>query len=317
MPSDLRTVDLNLLKAFDALLIEGTVTRAAAKIGVSQPAMSAALHRLRALFGDQLFVRTPGGMEQTARAKELAIPIQRALRNLEAALNSPLTFDPITFRGTFVLGVTEYAEIALVESLANVIQKHTQHIDVRLRTTARNDFTELLDDGSIDAFIGHAQEIPSRFASKLLLHDPLVLLARRGHPIFKSELSLSSLVKWPQLLVSPTGDAQGPVDALLKRHNLERRVAMTVGTYLSVPLALQSSDMTANVPAQLANRLSKGMPLQTAALPFQHVVSSTLVWHRRNDGDQPREWLRAIIQDTANRHSGNTKDANTPISVPK
>ena len=165
MPSDLRAVDLNLLKAFDALLAEGAVTRAGEKIGLSQPAMSAALSRLRELFEDQLFVRAPTGMEPTPRARELAGPIQRALRDIESALRGTPDFDPAHTHHTFVVGMTEYAEISLVEKLTEILRQQGSFIDLRLRAIAKVEYLELLDEGGIDAFVGHADEVPPRLTS--------------------------------------------------------------------------------------------------------------------------------------------------------
>src|SRR5579863_6697957 len=115
---DIRAVDLNLLKAFDALASERAVTRAASRIGLSQPAMSHALSRLRSLFSDDLFVRTPGGMEPTARAREIAPLVSSAIEQIEAALNLGAGFDPATSAATFTAGMGEYAEVALVGKLA-------------------------------------------------------------------------------------------------------------------------------------------------------------------------------------------------------
>ena len=299
MPNDLRAVDLNLLKAFDAILTEGAVTRAGNRIGLSQPAMSAALVRLRDLFEDRLFVRTPGGMEPTARARELAGPIQRALREIEDALRNSPEFDPAHARRTFVVGMTEYAEVALVERLTELLRQQSDSIDLRLRSIAKVEYLDLLDKGGIDAFVGHADAVPPRFVSTSLLKDPLVLLARRGHPIFETQIGVDDLVRWPQILVSPTGEARGAVDPILEQQGVERRVAMTVGSYLGIPLALQSSDLTSNVPEQIAARLSKVLPLRSAPLPFRHVVASTLVWHSRNESDRAQVWLRRLIREAA------------------
>jgi DNA-binding transcriptional LysR family regulator len=255
--------------------------------------------RLRDLFEDRLFVRTPGGMEPTARALELAGPIQRALRGIEDALRNSADFDPGRTRRTFVVGITEYAEIALVERLTELLRKRGDSIDLRLRSIAKVKYVELLDDGGIDAFVGHADEVPPRFLSASLLKDPLVLLARRGHPIFKTQIGMEDLVKWPQVLVSPTGEARGAVDPILKRKGVDRRVAITVGTYLGIPLALQKSDLTSNVPQQIAARLSKVLPLRSAPLPFCHVVTSELVWHSRNEADRAQIWLRGLIREAA------------------
>ena len=304
MPNDLRAVNLNLLKAFDALLTEGAVTRAGARIGLSQPAMSGALVRLRDLFDDRLFVRTPGGMEPTARARELAAPIQRALREIKDALWNCREFDAARARRTFVVGMTEYAEIALVERLAELLRQQSESIDLRLRSVAKVEYLELLDDGGIDAFVGHADQVPPHFISSPLLKDPLVLLARRDHPIFKTAVGMEDLVKWPQVLVSPTGEAEGAVDPILKRKGFERRIAMTVGSYLGIPLALQKSDLTSNVPQQITARLSKVLPLRSAALPFHHVVTSDIVWNSRNSADQAHKWLVRLIRDAAQQQSG-------------
>jgi len=275
------------------------VTRAGEKIGLSQPAMSAALSRLRELFEDQLFVRAPTGMEPTPRARELAGPIQRALRDIESTLRGTPDFDPEHARHTFVVGMTEYAEISLVEKLTEILRQQGSFIDLRLRAIAKVEYLELLDEGGIDAFVGHADEVPPRLISVSLLEDPLVLLARRGHPIFKTQIGVEDLVRWPQILVSPTGEARGAVDPILKQQGVERRVAMTVGSYLGIPLALQSSDLTSNVPEQIAARLSKVLPLRSASLPFRHIVASTLVWHSRNESDRAQVWLRRLIREAA------------------
>ena len=94
-----------------------------------------------------------------------------------------------------------------------------------------------------------------------------------------------------------SGEARGAVDPILKQQGVERRVAMTVGSYLGIPLALQSSDLTSNVPEQIAARLSKVLPLRSAPLPFRHIVASTLVWHSRNESDRAQVWLRRLIRE--------------------
>src|SRR6266481_7392223 len=210
--------------------------------------------------------------------------------------NCPLA-DEGCARRTFVVGMTEYAEVALVERLTELLRQQSDSIDLRLRSIAKVEYLELLDEGGIDAFVGHADEVPPRFLSASLLKDPLVLLARRGHPIFKTQIGMEDLVKWPQILVSPTGEARGAVDPILKRKGVERRVALTVGTYLGIPLALQNSDLTSNVPQQIAARLSKVLPLRSAPLPFRHVVASELVWHSRNEADHAQSWLRGLIRE--------------------
>src|SRR5215471_7808311 len=147
-PMDIRAVDLNLLKAFDALMGERAVTRAAGRIGLSQPAMSHALSRLRGLFGDDLFVRTQSGMEPTARAREIAPLISAAIEQIEAALNLGAGFDPATSAATFTAGMGEYAEVALVGRLAESFAREAAKATLRLTPVTGAETAEQLDGGA-------------------------------------------------------------------------------------------------------------------------------------------------------------------------
>jgi DNA-binding transcriptional LysR family regulator len=296
---DLKAVDLNLLKAFDALMTERGVTRAGQHIGLSQPAMSAALVRLRELFRDPLFIRTQTGMEPTLRASELALPVQNALRLIQEALKTTSSFDPTTTQRTFVIGMAEYAEIGLVRQLSALFRDEVKVIGIHIRSMTKVEYIAALDEGAIDLFVGHADQLPPRFNSTKLLEDPLVLMVRRKHPILKGAVSYESLVKWPHVLVSPSGDAQGVVDEYLSRENKRRCIALSVATYLALPLALEQSDLMASVPEQLSSHIYKGKELITTALPFRHVVRSTMVWHGRSNKDPAHAWLRRTMLDSA------------------
>jgi DNA-binding transcriptional LysR family regulator len=292
---DLKAVDLNLLKAFDALMTERAVTRAGQRIGLSQPAMSAALLRLRELFRDPLFVRTQTGMEPTLRATELALPVQNALGLIQEALKTTSSFDPTTTQRTFVIGMTEYAEIGLVRQLSALFREHVKAIGIHIRAMTKVEYIQALDEGAIDLFVGHADQLPPRFSSTQLLEDPLVLMVRRKHAILSEGVTYDSLVRWPHVLVSPSGEAQGVVDEYLSRENKNRRIALTVATYLALPLALEQSDLMASVPEKLSSHIYKGKELITTGLPFQHLVKSTMVWHGRSNKDPAHTWLRCTM----------------------
>ena len=302
-PMDLNAVDLNLLKAFDALMTERAVTRAGQRVGLSQPAMSGALVRLRELFRDPLFIRTQTGMEPTLRATELALPIQNALRLIEDALKTTSGFDPTTTQRTFVIGMTEYAEIGLVRKLSALFRDHVETIGIHIRAMTKVEYIQALDEGAIDLFVGHADQLPPRFNSMQLLEDPLVLMVRREHAILKSGVSYNSLAKWPHVLVSPSGHAQGVVDEYLSRENKTRRIALTVATYLALPLALEQSDLMASVPERLSSHIYSGQDLITTALPFHHVVRSTMVWHGRSNKDASHAWLRRMMLASAHHEA--------------
>src|SRR5947208_3261533 len=158
---DIRAVDLNLLKAFDALISERAVTRAAGRIGLSQPAMSHALSRLRGLFADDLFVRTPTGMEPTARAREIAPLVSGAIEQIEAALNLGAGFDPAKSAGIFTAGMAEYAEVALVGPLARAFAKEAPRATLRLLPLIEADATDQLERGMIDVAVAHLRTVPA------------------------------------------------------------------------------------------------------------------------------------------------------------
>jgi DNA-binding transcriptional LysR family regulator len=166
---DIRAVDLNLLKAFDALHAERAVTRAASRIGLSQPAMSHALSRLRDLFSDDLFVRTQSGMEPTARAREIAPLISHAIEQIEAALNLGAGFDPATSAATFTAGMGEYAEVALVGRLAEAFSRQAPHATLRLVSLHGADAAEQLERGTVDVAVAHLRNLPPTIETALRL----------------------------------------------------------------------------------------------------------------------------------------------------
>src|SRR6516165_11738256 len=189
---DVRAVDLNLLKAFDALTSERAVTRAAARIGLSQPAMSHALSRLRGLFADDLFVRTPTGLQLTARAREIAPLVSAAIEHIEAALNLGVGFDPAKSAGIFTAGMAEYAEVALIGQLAEAFAEQATKATLRLTPLTGAEAAEQLDSGTIDVAVAHLRRLPGHLDSMLLLRDPFVLVARRGHPSAAQSPSLEA-----------------------------------------------------------------------------------------------------------------------------
>src|SRR5215472_1284692 len=175
-PMDIRAVDLNLLKAFDALMSERAVTRAAGRIGLSQPAMSHALSRLRSLFADDLFVRTPRRMEPTARARDIAPLVSAAIEHIEAALNLGVGFDPAKSTAIFTVGMAEYAEVALVGRLAASFAREAAKATLRLTPVTGAETAEQLDGGAIDVAVAHLRTLPAHLESMVLLRDPFVLV---------------------------------------------------------------------------------------------------------------------------------------------
>jgi len=300
---DIRAVDLNLLKAFDALRAERAVTRAANRIGLSQPAMSHALSRLRDLFADDLFVRTPSGMEPTARAREIAPLISAAIEQIEAALNLGAGFDPATSAATFTAGMGEYAEVALVGRLAQAFSRAAPHATLRLLSLHGADAGEQLERGAIDVAVAHLRNLPPTIETTLLFRDPFVVVARKGHPIApgnaKAPLTVEAYAAQDHVLVSPRGQQTGALDRLLVDYGQRRRVALLVATYLAVPAALAGSNLIATVPSRVATLIAAHAEIATLPLPVDFSATISIAWHRRTTSDPAQAWFRKLLVDAA------------------
>jgi DNA-binding transcriptional LysR family regulator len=296
---DIRAVDLNLLKAFDALMSERAVTRAAGRIGLSQPAMSHALARLRSLFADDLFVRTPNRMEPTARAREIAPLVAAAIEHIEAALNLGVGFDPAKSTAIFTAGMAEYAEVALVGRLAESFARQAPWATLRLTPVTGAEAAEQLDGGAIDVAVARLGRLPAHLDAIVLLRDPFVLIARRSHPLATQPLSIEAYAALDHVLVSPRGDTSGAVDRILANFGLKRRIALLVATYLALPAALAASDLVATVPRRTAQQIAALAEIETIALPIDLAVTASMAWHRRATSEPAQVWFRSLLIEAA------------------
>jgi DNA-binding transcriptional LysR family regulator len=296
---DIRAVDLNLLKAFDALHSERGVTRAAGRIGLSQPAMSYALSRLRGLFADDLFVRTSGGMDPTARAREIAPLITAAIEQIEAALNLGAGFDPTISLATFTAGMGEYAEVALVGRLAEAFSRQAPKATLRLLPLNGSEAAEQLERGAIDVAVAHLRAMPPAIKTTLLFRDPFVVVARKGHPITETPLTVESYAALNHVLVSPRGDTSGALDRLLIDYGQRRRVALLVATYLAVPAALANSDLIATIPSRAAALIAAHANIVILPLPVDFSATISIAWHRRAAGEPAQVWFRKLLTEAA------------------
>ncbi len=296
---DIRAVDLNLLKAFDALMNERAVTRAAGRIGLSQPAMSHALARLRSLFADDLFVRTRTTMEPTARAREIAPLVRTAIEHIEAALSLGAGFDPTRSAAIFTAGMAEYAEVALVGQLARAFAREAPGATLRLLPASGTEIVEQLDRGMIDVAVAYLQNLPAHIDSTVLLRDPFVVVARKGHPATTQPLSLEAYAAQQHVLVSPRGTISGALDRILVDFGLKRRIALLVATYLAVPAALAGSDLVATVPHRTARQIAATAEIAIMPLPIDFAMTVSMAWHRRAASDPAQAWFRSLLIDAA------------------
>ena len=297
---DIRAVDLNLLKAFDALMTERAVTRAADRIGLSQPAMSHALSRLRGVFADELFVRAAAGMEPTARAREIGPLVTAAIEHIEAALRLGAGFNPATSTTTFTAGMAEYAEIALVGPLARAFARKASGATLRLLPATGRELVEQLDRGAIDVAVAHVNSLPAHIEATVLLRDPFVVVARQDHPDAARPMGLEAYAAQSHVLVSPRGATTGALDRILVDFGLKRRIALFVATYLAVPAAVAASDLIATVPCRIAEQIAANAAIAIMPLPIDFSMTVSMARHRRAASEPAQAWFRSLLIAAAN-----------------
>jgi DNA-binding transcriptional LysR family regulator len=290
--------DLNLLIVFDAVMQERNVTRAGGKIGLSQPAVSHALGRLRHMLKDELFIRTPDGMVPTPRAEQLAAPLRRALNDMQLALE-PETFVPQEATRLFALALNNYAAVILAPSLVTAVTSTAPGVRLDLRPSGLRDLPALLDRGELDLAIGTFDEVGERFAGALLLEDSFVLAMRRDHPAAQRELTEEALARLSYLEISSSGEDSSFVDQWLGARGLARNITHRAPR-LSAGAILSSTNMVAVLSNRLAEHWVRAYGLSICRLPFASpVIRITSLWHRRFDNQPAHLWLRKLVQQTA------------------
>lgn len=294
---NLSGIDLNLLLVFDAVMQERHVTRAGNKVGMSQPAMSNALNRLRHHLKDELFVRGPEGMRPTPRALELSAPIRSALQDLDQALN-PAKFDPATASKTFAIGTNDYFAATLMPRVVTAMEREAPGINIKLVPSAGRTF-ELLDAQEIDFGISAFGDVPARFGATVLIDDTYVLLMRKGHPLSRGKLTLAKYAAARHMLMSPRGDATGFVDQALAKQGLTRQVAITINSFSSAPGLLAATDLVFMAPKRVADTFAPLYDLATRKAPIEgprEYSTATIVWHSRLASHAAHVWFREIIR---------------------
>jgi DNA-binding transcriptional LysR family regulator len=287
--------DLNLLLVFDALWTERHVTRAARRVGLTQPAMSHALKRLRASFEDPLFQTTRRGLVPTTRAFALAGPLGAALATVRDAVEGGRPFTPAALQRTFTIGTSDYAELVLLPRLAAYLQRHAPGVELVVRPAA-SDMQRALASGEHDLVVGPVGERNEGVLGTELFHERFVCLLRGGHPAARQKLTLERFLALSHVLISPLGAGEAVVDVELRRLGKARRVAVRVPHFLSAPLVVAESDYIITLPERVAQALaaSHGLVVRAPPLTLPGFVLSQL-WHSRNDAEPAQRWLRDAV----------------------
>lgn len=295
----LDALDLNLLLAFEALVETRSVTRAAERLGLRQPAMSAALARLRVILADPLFVWSGGAMRPTPRAERLTPGVLKALSTLREALADPEAFDPALARQSVTLAMTDYMAFVVLPPLVAELAKAAPGLDLRVVGYDKDDIPALIDEGRIDLALGVFPAAPGRLMRQAVASERFVGLARRGHPVVKrGAVSVEAFAACDHLLVSVRRDARGEIDLALARLGLSRRVSVVTPHMLVVPHVLAASDLIATLPERVA-RMAAADGLQMFDLPFSMPAwRIEMVWSATARADPAAAWLRSRIVET-------------------
>ncbi|NDY93780.1 LysR family transcriptional regulator [Ideonella livida] len=292
--ADIRTLDLNLLKAFDALMDERSVTRAAARLALTQPAVSGMLVRLRDAFEDPLFVRASRGVVPTARAEALAPAVRQVLLGV-AALLQPLQFDPAHARLTLNVAATDYALRAVVLPWLAALRAQAPGVRLAVQPVDDGRVVGQLERGEIDLALSTPQAAPPELHARHLFDEHYVCVARTGHPaLADGPCTLEAFCAQDHALVSYGGSPfEGATDRALAALGHQRRVVASVGSFLMLPELLRRTDLLAVAPARLVSQepgLSTCVP--PVAVPG---FTKIAVWHERSHRDAGQRWARELL----------------------
>jgi DNA-binding transcriptional LysR family regulator len=295
---NLSGVDLNLLPALEALLRLRNVTQAAAEIGLSQPAMSRALARLRETFDDPLMIRAGGAFAPTALAERLGPKVGAALDDLRGLFRAP-DFDPATLKRVIRIAAIDAQVILLAPGLVARLQREAPGVDLRFEPIGR-DIVGRMERGDVDLFFATAATaLPPGAVSQSLARDRLALVMRRGHPAANREWTLADYAAYPHVTVAIFGDGLTEIDARLAGAGLERRIALTTPHFMAAVATVAATDLVTTISAGFARRFARDFGLVLRPPPFDDALELTIVGLGLRASDPAMRWFRAILRETA------------------
>jgi len=303
--ANLSSFDLNLLRVLDALLRETSTVRAGERLGLSQPAVSAALGRLRAALGDELFFRRGQGLEPTAYALSLEAPLREVLDLTETLLRGADRFDPLTNTDRFRISGSDFFAEMLMPSLADRLTRAAPGMKVHLVDLVPDSYVDTLERYDVDMALLPATDLPDWVQSRPVFRSSFVVVARRDHPrLARAGIAPGGVIPVDlfcdlgHVLFSPEGKLQAMGDAALARLGRERQVVMTMPVFSGVYRAVAGSDLIALLPVQLARHVAPAAGLEIYAAPMPVPLAQiVMVWHRRFAASAAHGWLRDQIAD--------------------
>jgi len=294
--------DLNLLVAFDVLMRELNVSRAASSLFIGQSAMSHTLNRLRQAMEDPILVKTRHGMKPTPRALELIGPVRKILQEIESAVTTKLEFDEKIARQRFVIAATDYSELIILPPLIKRIKNLAKGVEIHNRQPWQYLPEAELENGTINVVLGFdtSLDTPTRIQQHALFSDVLVSIVREGHPFIGDSITLEQYISMEHVLISPAGDNRGIVDQWLEKMNLTRNISLVVPHFLSAPLVIAQTDMILTLPYRIAEVFKQMSPLKLLHTPIDlPSFQMSMIWHPLYEKDPAQRWLRMQIKTAA------------------
>lgn len=290
---NLSKVDLNLFIVFDAIYTEANLTRAGQIVGITQPAVSNALARLRETFNDPLFVRTAQGMVPTPMAQNIIGPVRNALSLLRVSVQESRTFNPLQASKTFRISMTDLTEAVILPPLFQRLRRLAPTVVIESFLCKRRETTKELAAGRLDFAVDAPLNTDPQVRHVKLMHDKYVCAMRQGHPLAKDKLSLDDYLGLTHIHISSRRNGLGYVDLALGKMGVQRKIALRSQHYLMASQVLQQTDMVMTVPERFARRHQ----LNYLSLPVNDVppLETHLYWHESTDQDPANRWMREQI----------------------
>ncbi|MGH8434100.1 MAG: LysR family transcriptional regulator [Pseudomonas sp.] len=307
---NLNKVDLNLFIVFDAIYTEANLTRAGQIVGITQPAVSNALARLRETFNDPLFVRTAQGMVPTPMAQNIIGPVRNALSLLRVSVQESRIFNPLQANKTYRISMTDLTEEVILPPLFQRLRRLAPTVQIESFLSKRRETTKELAAGRLDFAVDAPLNTDPQVRHVKLLADRYVCALRKGHPLAKDKLSLDEYLSLTHIHISSRRSGLGYVDLTLGKMGIQRKIALRSQHYLMASMVMQQTDMAMTVP----ERFARSHGLHYVGLPVDvPPVETHLYWHESTDQDPANRWMREQIIEIAQQVSVQEKQAQVAL----
>jgi DNA-binding transcriptional LysR family regulator len=294
---DIRDLNLNLLLVLDTLFEEGTLTRAAQRLRLSQPTMSASLSKLRQALGDELFVRVNGVMQPTARAISLRPAVASVLKTIRVEIPSQSAFDPASETGVITLSLSDIGELEFLPKLLGRLSCEAPGVTLRTVVQRPHKLSLAMDLGEVDLAIGYFPDlVTSSFKQQSLFRHRSACLVRRDHPSIGPDMTLEDYLSARHIAIAQEGRTQDVVELGLSARGLHRNIGLQISHFVSVPFLVARSDLVATIPRPLAVKFASICDLIIVEPPFPiPLIEIKQLWHKRFDGHPRLRWLRQLV----------------------